>query len=316
MARFKNPLWIVLLLPTLSIAHSEHHHVQPAVDAERWPLYLQNFRSEGKAEDLEAAKAIAAHFGSHMVTIEHRYLAAQTAQADHRFGEALLILQTLIRENPHLDNIRLMLINTLVTMGAADDAARHCGELHDLPVSMILSCQLLTKGDRRTYQQLTAVIEVEKDVMPEPQLAWVYGTLGDHAAAAEDPLAAERLYRHAIAAEPLVSYQISLVETLLRQARYAEALALANRYPDHLAMQVKQSIALRALQRPSLFLEQNLLTGFAQDISVGDYSHGREMAEFFIFVRDNAPRAREILTASMQWQHTVQDERLWRLANR
>lgn len=305
-------------LPLRAVGHSDHHTPQNPVDPSEWSQRLTDFRLYGDTQDLEVAKLILRSLSVQDASNEQLYLAAQTAQADHRFVEAIELLDRLLARTPNNDVARLMRANTLVTVGQSETAHLECDLLQKMPMSVVLACRLMSAAEPDAGSLSTLldkVSAVEANQLPPQLLAWVLAVLGDHALTQNRTGAALGYFKHAYQLDPLASYQITYVEALLRAARCEDALSITAQFHNHLAMRVKHAIATRQCGRPDLSLESRLTTTFDHEVARADFTHGREMAEYHLFVTKNTSLARHILTSSLSFQHTAEDERLWRLAH-
>ncbi|MEM8501217.1 MAG: hypothetical protein AAF542_24600 [Pseudomonadota bacterium] len=307
--------WISLLLPGLAMGHTDHSPGIGSVNPGAWPQYLNDFRQFSRVADLESAKKIARAIGQKRMTNEQLYLAAQTAQADHRFNDALNFLDRLLVRSPNFDGARLMRANTLITLGREEMALQDCNSLRSMPLSVILACRLMSGGADGVYTKLVQVVEAETPRLSTTLRAWVLATLGDYLLRQGEYDSAADHFLGAYSLDQLVSYQISRVDAYLRNNRCKEALSTTSRFRHVLAMQVKHAIAGRQCAVPDHKLETVLAILFEHDIEHEDFSHGREMAEFHLFVADNVALARKILTQSLKNQRTFEDERLWLIAN-
>ncbi|MEM7003433.1 MAG: tetratricopeptide repeat protein [Pseudomonadota bacterium] len=306
---------ISILMASNAFAHQEHNHTGVDIEPSAWAVYLQRFRQTGEARDLHAAKQIAASIATTPLTAEQLYLAAQTAQADHRFDDALDHLDRLLTYQPHFDAARLMRANTLMTVGRAEQANHECNRLRELPLSVVLACRVMNGADERTARSLVSVLHAETSRLSDQWRAWVFAILGDNALQRESPAAAVEFYATAITLDPLISYRVTYAEALLQNDSCAQALQYTSQFTQHLALQVKQAIAARRCGTPDHLLEAQLNKNFSQQIEQQDFSHGREMAEYQLFVANNIHLARRVLDASLRIQRTPYDLRLRQIAH-
>lgn len=309
-------LCLFSVLPVAVFAHTGHHDSSPRVNPAAWQQHLVNFRRHGETIDLDIAREIERSMSQRIKsTSEQLYLAAQTAQADHRFLEAIDLLDQLLAQSPGHDGARLMRANTLVTLDRGAEASSECTQLKAMPLSVVFACRLMSQPSAKIYDTLVKVVDAEAPRLDPSLRAWVLATLGDYALGQNRTVAALQHYDLAYRTEPLVGYQITRVDALLRNAQCEAALEMTVQFPHHLAMQVKHAIASRQCGVPDLDTESLLSEQFAVDIAREDFSHGREMAEYHLFVTQNTDLARRIMASALKTQRTIEDERLWRLAN-
>lgn len=296
------------------LAHRDHSVTAQTDSPEAWAELLAEFRRSGRQQLLQRAVKIAQQVGAEQYTPQQAYLAAQTAQADHRFDEAIALLQPLLQQEPAYDAARLMLANTLRLKGDRQTSLTHCHQLRTSNLPIRLTCQLRANQDRQTYQRLRRLLEHESatfllGALSEPLAAWVLATLGEVALANHEPEQAADYLQQAMALDANAGYALSLVDALQTQGRADAALAITHQYPGHLAMRVKRAIALHAAGRPDPDLEARLMAELRHDFRHGDLAHGRELAELLLHQHQPAA-ALEVLRAAMQHQHGALDEQL------
>lgn len=311
-------------LPVLP--HARHDHAGGEISLERWRQHLSDFQRYGRAADLSGAKHMldAPELAEQPLSIEYLLLEAQTLQADHQFDLAASQLKSLLQRKPGHAGARLMLANTLLVSGAVQDARHTCAALFsEVPLLVIQACTLQTylldaAALQPRYARLRALLELGPDSLSPSTRAWLHGLLGDAARVLEDAEQALIFYQRAYADQPLARFHSAMVDVLLAQGRNHEALALASSYPDHLGMQVKRLVAAKALGELSLHEElfDTLHTDLRSDIAAGDLTHGREIAEFLLFVEDEPTLAREVVEAYLDVQMEPEDIRLLDMAGR
>ena len=103
-----------------------------------------------------------------------------------------------------------------------------------------------------------------------------------------------------------------MVDRLLALEQPRAALAILPPTPEALSLQVKQLVVLRSLGR----LRQGdqrvdrLDELFAKDQRSLDFTHGREMAEFYLDVLEDAPRALAVIDRYVVIQQEFEDLQL------
>ena len=254
----KSVFFLVLLSVFALQVHGHGVHELPGIEAtqENWQRHLMAFRHEGRAEDLNAARVIASKLvpaKGKAASPQLLLLAAQTAQADHRFDESVRLLRRLLELEPQHVGARLMLANVLTVTGQAAAARNECARTFgDVPVLVGLSCAAqthLAQGGALEQRliRLRVIAKRELSSLNPPLRSWVLGVMGDMAWALQRSEIALQLYRQAYGAEPLIRYQTVVVDILLHQGLHRKALQLASAYPGSLSMQVKHLVAAKSL---------------------------------------------------------------------
>ncbi|MEM1432712.1 MAG: tetratricopeptide repeat protein [Pseudomonadota bacterium] len=310
------------LLASPAAAHRAHDHATELASVERWRVRLLQFQEHGHGADLAAALAMAEELGSG--TVEQKLLTAQTLQADHQFDAAIGTLRELLRGQPQHAGAHLLLANALIVSGHPVQARPVCAALATaVAVLVAQACSLQTYlldscGLPRRYQRLRALAEFELDSLDASLRAWVLGLLGDAASVLGRDDEALAQYRQAHAVHPQLRYHSAMAEVLLRRGRFDEVLELAVGYPEHLGMRVKVLIAARALGALASYgdLHRSLGSELRADLAAGDFGHGRELAEYLLYVEDEPATAREVVERYLDVQREFEDLRLLEVARR
>jgi hypothetical protein len=321
-------LALTLWLPACAHAHRDHHHHATPVasltdSAAPWRAALEDF---GRAGD-PASLTVAREFEQAFVAAASRdgdllYLAAWTAQADHRFAVAADRAAQLQSVRPRWASTHLLSAGLALVAGDRARAGQQCRRLEAVAVAVRLACQLqaqqpLSAQDYHRYRR--ALQPVQSQAAPagaEASMGWIALVLGDAAVRAGLLEPAERQYRLALAAAPSVRARTALAATLLQQDRPAAVLDLIHAGTPALGLQVKRLVAARRLGRlaDSMATVGELLRAFDAQAQAGDFTHGREMAEFHLHVRNAPEAALRAIRGSLELQREPEDLALWREA--
>jgi len=306
---------VALLAPLLGLAHEvQGGHDELAVAANdngAWERQLAAFHKTGRAHSLAAAKRIADSRALD-IDINTLYLLARTAQADHRFSEAIGYLQRLLLQRADHTPALLLLATIESARGRSKNAQRACNQLRSVALVTLVACkaQAQTEADHRTLRMLEGSLT---NASPKPEngvmLAWVLATIADQAAQLGEHGLALDYYRRAQRMSPSVRVVGAMVDRLLALEQPRAALAILPPTPEALSLQVKQLVVLRSLGR----LRQGdqrvdrLDELFAKDQRSLDFTHGREMAEFYLDVLEDAPRALAVIDRYVVIQQEFED---------
>lgn len=306
-----------VFLSSGALAHTDKRGHAPGHDAvvslARWQEHLEDFSSYGHARSLAEAERSAKFFmqSDRHKTPAVRYLVARTAQAAHRFEEAAVVLQDLLVRTPNYDSAHLLLASVFAVQGMHDRAVASCRKLSSVPLPVEIACTASVREparleDRNVIKAFSDQGLLEK--LSGPTHAWVLGTSGDIAFKNGDLGGAVANYRAALHVAPSIRIRTSLVDALLKLGRATEALAIAKdaRAP---ALQVKHLIALKQLNRigESASLVDELRHSFQHDIAARDFTHGREIAEFYFEIMNDPRTAKFVLDASLVHQKEHED---------
>ena len=310
---------VALIASPAAWGHASHSHGELAdVSDAAWRAQLTAFREYGQAESLELAKRIAKVRVSQDDT-DTLYLLARTAQADHRFGEALDYLERLLQKRRQHTAALLLVASVERAQGNAVNAQQACNRLQDVALLMLVACkaQAQNQANPRTLailERLVAATAVEPQT--QATLAWALAITADEAAQLNKKTLALEYYRAAHQLSPSVRVLAAMVDMLVALDRSQEALALIPSAPEALSLQVKQLALLRGFDQLASNDQRKLRLGaqFATDRRAGDFTHGREMAEFYLDVLQDAKAARAVIDRYILNQREVEDLRLRRRA--
>ena len=132
---------VALIASMVAWGHASHEHGAPADTSDAvWQAQLSAFREFGHAESLALAKRIA-KVRAAQDDPDTLYLLARTAQADHRFVEALDHLQHLLRKRRQHTAALLLVASVERAQGNAVNAQRACNQLRDVALVMLVACK-------------------------------------------------------------------------------------------------------------------------------------------------------------------------------
>ena len=102
---------------------------------------------------------------------------------------------------------------------------------------------------------------------------------------------------------------VARVTAMMQSGSLQSALAALPRVTEVPSLQVKRLVILKSLGRLTEVLHEvvELDAWFSHDRAESDYSHGREMAEFYLHVLDQPERARVIVQQTLHVQREFED---------
>lgn len=299
----------------LAQAHPKHEsvtQVEPTLD--NWSMVLARFQRHGDGNDLHLAQQIADHpLFTHQEDAQVRYLKARTFQAAHRFDEALLELEVFLQTVPHHLGGRLLEASILLVQGQYHRARRACSQIRQAPLPVALAChaQAARTPSMGTYQKI-ALLAQDTTGLSAPVRAWMQAIAGDIAVELGREDLAELSYRTAMQTDTSVRAQSALVDVLIRQDRFADVLVELTQARSF-GLQIKRLIALKGVGQLSAEAVHSLERQVQSMYESRDFTHGREMAEYFLDVSDEPQRALTVLRAYLASQQEPED---WRLLER
>ncbi|MEO1202566.1 MAG: tetratricopeptide repeat protein [Pseudomonadota bacterium] len=240
--------------------------------------------------------------------------AAQIAQKAHRFDEAADLLERALTLEPDNDAAWLMSASLHLLVGRVDEAASACRRIRHLPLLAVLTCRARVRIARGEFKDALAEIETALAIEPLEHSrpvwrAWATSVAGD-AARMIDARLAVKFYRAALDIERNEQVRAALVDTLLGMGSLTEADRLLGTSHRSLALHVRRLIVDRRLGRDIQSAAESLDREFQRYVSDGDYTHGREMARFYLDVLPDARQAASIAAHNFARQREFEDRLL------
>lgn len=289
----------------------------------RWEQHLRDFSAHGHAQDLERALDQLEYYESRTTNQPSRlYLAAWTMQASHQFDRAWYFTSRLRALDPGNTAALLLEAALWLVRGDYEQAGQVCRRLQNVDATMILNCQVQAIGhpDRaqclrysnlgRSMGRLTLPASAGNPGAQQGSIAaWLHGSLGDLAMRCGQPVEAEDHYRRAYAITPSVRHLVAQVTAMIQSGSLHSALAALPRDTEVPSLQVKRLVILKSLGRLTevLHVVVELDARFSHDLAKSDYSHGREMAEFYLHVLDQPEDALVIAQQTLRVQRELED---------
>lgn len=315
-----------ILIAVVAGGHEVHHDHSEAVaegDAALTQLSplenLRAFRRSGDDRHLNAAwSTLESAIREPSVDAGTLLLAAEVAQARHRFDDAMNILARVLTENSNNDSAWLLRASIALVAGDIESARVACSSLRRLPVVAMLTCrarvQTASGNPERALSELEPLLQRSGPTAPNNHwTAWLWSAAGDAAAAAGDPRAIDFLER-SLALEESAQVRAALVDRLFEAGRYSEATTVLDGPGNSLALQLRRWIVAGLLGQ-----EQHYAQAVAQAdrefrhwIAEGDWLHAREMARFYLDVLPDLKLAGRLARINRLTQREPEDLELVR----
>ncbi|MEO1574832.1 MAG: hypothetical protein AAFU65_07720, partial [Pseudomonadota bacterium] len=248
---------VMLALMTLtclnSVAHSlndrthEHDHVQPEQDVREFVRRsLDDFRISGNDEVLERARATLAPALMKQPSAALLVDAAAVAQAQHRFDDALILIDRATSKQPGFARAWLLRAAILLVRGEPDAAARACRQLRGVPAVITMTCrarvQIARGANQTALRQMQGMLAaLNRAHTNKPWLAWALSVAGDAAAPAQPDLAAD-YYAESLLLVDNAQVRAALLDLLIDAERWSDARDTLGSRRGSLALDVRRLI--------------------------------------------------------------------------
>jgi predicted Zn-dependent protease len=229
------------------------------------------------------------------VSPEVLVLDATILQGRHAFEASLLVLDRALKVRPGDTQGWLTRATVLRVLGRYDEAQDSCEKLRPAADPAVTS--LCTQSLRSLTGHLDEAYETIKGLstqeLPVEVRAWRYSELGEMSERRGDGAGADHWFREGIALAPDDLYlRTSYADSLLRQGRATETLALLADYQSMEPMLLRLTIAHRLLHDDAgAAAEAQLASAFQVELLRGDAVHRREQARFLLDVDHDPPAA-------------------------
>lgn len=297
-------------------AHHEHDKVQQASDRSTAVReLLTRFREEGDDAYLEAAwdriePALEESAADPDILTE----AAEVAQAQHRFDESVELLERSLRLRPNDDQAWLLKSAVHLVQGDTEAAHRACRALRRVPLLVAAACRArvaVARGDAGTEGSvLNVLLDARDHDATQPELvAWAYAVAGD---AAEDARAAIERYEQSLRLVERTQVRAALADTFIRQELLGDAQRVLDAGSSALPLDVRRMIVAKRLGRDAPLSDDIDAADrlFRRWIDAEDWMHAREMARFYLDVREQPELARRLAAINLTLQREPEDLRL------
>jgi len=224
-------------------------------------------------------------------------------QYRHDFDGALADLALALARDPLSAEARAWRAAIFMVRADYAAAARECAALDESLLAAGCSAYVAaaTGGTRAAYQGLRAALERAPRADPGERL-WVLTRLAEMAARLQDPAAAERHFRAALALGRDDNFLLAAyADFLLERGRPAEAAALLRDWARADTLLLRLALAERALGLPGAARHaQELGERFAAAALRGDRLHLAEEARYLLELRGDARAA--VAAAAENWK--------------
>jgi Tfp pilus assembly protein PilF len=243
-------------------------------------------------------------------------LRATLRQNRHEFEPALDDLSAVLAIDPRNAQALLTQATILQVIGRHDEARRSCTTLALLTPALITATCLAdvasVSGEaERAYATLRSAVDAAPEADAEVRL-WALTALAEIAVRANDPAAAERNFRAALALGIKDAYLLgAYADFLLDRGRSAEARDLLADETRADPLRLRLALAEHALGAPELPAHVAALAArFEASRMRGDTVHRREEARFALHLLNDPATALRLATENWRVQREAWDARL------
>jgi Tfp pilus assembly protein PilF len=247
---------------------------------------------------------------------EVRVRRAVLRQFQHDFDGALSDLEAVVGKDP--DNAQAWAWIAAISMvqahydrahEACEQAAPNLSDLHGR--ACLATVAAATGQARRAAVEFEQALAAAPDASPELRL-WTLTRLAETLERVEDPAAAERVYRAALALGLEDSYLLAAyADFLLDRGRPAEVITLLKDRERNDLHLLRLALAGKAVHHPQQAAWQAALAArFDAARQRGDTAHQKEEARFALELLGDAPRALALARANYQVQREAADARV------
>ncbi|MFK7831045.1 MAG: hypothetical protein AB8B57_14805 [Congregibacter sp.] len=241
---------------------------------------------------------------------------AMDAEQKHRFELAEHHLREIIAADPRDAQAWLKLASLETVRGQLADARVACSQAARLSGALVaLACRgriALAGGEsqRAALHALLQTLEHPSVRGRSDEVAlWAWGVAAELAVATKAWSQADRLFARALTGQPAVHLEAAYLDHLIATRRSERVLAYVSPEDMELARRLRRLIAqvelggCDALESGAEALHQQFLRWMRS----GDYTHGREMAMFYLTVLPNEDLARQAATSNLLLQREKED---------
>lgn len=243
-------------------------------------------------------------------------LRATLRQNRHEFEPALADLSAVLAASPRNAQALLTQAVILQVVGRIEDARRSCAQLALLATPLVTAACLAdvasVSGEAASaYRLLRRALEATPEAAAELRL-WALTGLAEIAIRADDPAAAERDFRAALALGIKDAYLLgAYADFLLDRGRPAEARDLLANETRADPLLLRLALAEQALGAPELSAHVAALDArFDASRMRGDTVHRREEARFTLHLLNDPATALRLATENWRVQREAWDARL------
>lgn len=283
----------------------------PALVAAR--NYIEQARTDGDPRWLGYAEgALQAWWQQPAPPSAVRVLRATLHQARHRFAEAEADLVAIRDDDPLFAQAQITLATLWRVQGRYAEAAGACARLIGRTDDFVVSlCEVSLRGlsgDLQSALKDFETLAAHAQTRPPALRGWHAAEWAEALLRAGDAAAAEQIYRGVIAGEAAdPGLRAAYADLLLETGRPAQALSLAQAWPDDDRLALRALLAQQALGTADAALRARVAAGFAAARARGEPTHLREEALFTLRILDDPKRALEIATRNWQEQREPAD---------
>ena len=242
-------------------------------------------------------------------------LRATIRQARHEFDIALKDLDAVIVQHPDSAQAWLTRATVLRVQGRYTQAAEACARLNGItdPFTAKLCSESVRGVSGDLEVSLKNILEMKPQLAQQSPgvRAWFNAELGDMFERAGKRKDADQTYQNALMQFPDdLSLRAAYADFLLDDARWQDALTLAQGHERVDALRLRELLARVRLRQPHADIEASIASAFDAAHLRNEDLHLREEARFVLDVKHDAPRALALAQRNWAVQHESWDVRL------
>jgi len=250
---------------------------------------------------------------------------AQEAERQHQFVVAEHHLREILRTNPQDAQAWLNLASLETVRGELSDARTACIQAtQHYGTMMALACRgriALAGGvDKRAaltslYRALNHPYSHSSE---DPITHWAWGVAAELAASLNEDTLADGLFKRALENHAALHLQAAYLDHLLATDRAADVVATVTADEQELALALRRLLAERRLgwTMSAQARADAMNDEFQVWMREGDFTHGREMAMFYLDVLPDNELAQLTATKNLETQREAEDLALVKRANK
>lgn len=242
-------------------------------------------------------------------------LKADILQYDHKFDQAILLLNKIITLRSGFESARLMRANILQLQAHYQDALKDCYSLlgNSDPIVM-MSCIAQIKGlidePKYVFKALSNLLKRDKN-NPDPTLIWSYDILAQLCLQFGDKESAYVYYEYALSiAENNSLILTSYADLLIADSKFKQVQIILNKKKSNFSLLVRLAIAENKMQSASTSYREELKSRIMIMHSMSDDTHAREIALYYLYIQQQADKALHYASRNWSAQKELIDARL------
>jgi len=244
--------------------------------------------------------------------LEFKVLKASILQHDHKFNEAIDILNDVIKTNPVQSNARLLRASVLQVQAKYSQARKDCYSLlgkasHLITIACIAQVDGLTKNTQRNYNALKNILNRNNKSYSTDELSWSYDILAQLAMQLGDSIQAEQHYKQGLSiSADNTALLNAYADLLINQKRYKEVTKILKNKQQDFTVLLRLAIAEKLSSTGDTYKSQ-FRSRMNKMQATADLTHQREISAYYLYVEKNSQKALAYAIDNWQVQKELYD---------